>query len=197
MRVALCNQRSESMKKAIWMACAVVTCWSLFVPRALAQHKIGYVNLYAVLEGTEEGKAIVDRLKNEFSAKQKELDGRMKEFEEKAKQFQRQANMLKEDVRAQRAQALAKEEQELKGLFMQYQNAINKKKTDALADFEGKLQGVIEKVAKREGIDFILRTEMLLHAPPKMDLTNQIVREYDKTHASQKAQKGKKGKKGK
>lgn len=144
--------------------------------------KIGYVSLNAVLEGTAEGKAIMERLQKEFGARQKEFDDRMKTFEDKAKEFQQQASMLKEDVRKERASALAKEEQDLRNALMQAQNEINKKKSDVLGSFEEQLRDVISTVAERNGVEYILRTEVLLHGPPKMDLTNEVIREYDRRH---------------
>jgi Skp family chaperone for outer membrane proteins len=163
--------------KTAWLA--FFLCFVALGARA-QQPKIGYVDLNGVLEGTIEGKAIVEKLKSEFAAKQKVLNDRMKGFEEKMKQFQAQASMLKEDVRKDRAQVLAKEQEELQGLLMQYQGEINNKKGQELGKFEEKLQGVIEFVAKREGIDYVVRHEVLLFGPSKMDVTNEVVREYDK-----------------
>ncbi len=108
----------------------------------------------------------------------------MKAFEAKAKAFQQQSAMLKEDVRKERIQVLAKEERELQMLFMQYQGGINKKKAEALGKFEEKVLEVIRAVAKREGLTYIIRQEVLLHGPVKMDLTNQVIREYDKRYSA-------------
>jgi len=166
--------------------------WCLWLPAAKAQKpKIGFVNVSRVFENTDEGKSILKRLKSEHSTKQKELDQRMKAFEEKAKQFQQQSAMLKEDVRKQRIQALAKEERELQMLFMQYQSGINKKKAEALGKFEEKVLDVVQRIARREGLDYIVRQEVLLHGPAKMDLTNQVIREYDKRHSKRSKKKGK------
>jgi outer membrane protein len=177
------------MKKRMLISLAAVCGLVGLAPSVSAQSRIGYINLSEVLEGTIEGKAIMEQLKTEFSAKQKVLNDRMKAFEEKAKQFQAQASLLKDEVKRERAQALAQEEQELQGLMMKYQSEINDKKADALGKFEGKLRGVIEDVAKREGIDYVLRQEVLLSGPPKMNITNEVVREYDKRHPG--AAKGK------
>jgi len=168
------------MKTTTWLGLGVALAALLAGSDALAQGKIGYVNLNSVLEGTEEGKAIVGKLQKEFEAKQKELQAKMKDFEERAKQFQSQAKMLKDDVRAERMKALAQEEQQLQGLLMQYQTDINKKKGEALGQFEVKLRAIIETVAQKEGLDYILRHEVLLFGPPKMDMTNDVIREYDK-----------------
>ncbi|MBN2495636.1 MAG: OmpH family outer membrane protein [Deltaproteobacteria bacterium] len=158
----------------------------LWAPQALAQIKIGYINLNSVLQGTEEGRAIVAKLEREFATKKEELQKRMKEFQGKAEQFQRQAQMLKEDVRQQRAKALAMEEQQIQGLLIQAQAEIDKKKGEALNRFEKKLRGVIEAVASREGLDYVLRHEVLLFGPAKMDVTNQVIREYDKRYTGKK-----------
>lgn len=155
----------------------------LMATPVLAQSaKIGYVNLNSVLEGTVEGKAMMNRLQGEFAAKQKELGERMKAFEEKARQFQQQAAVLVDSVKKDKAQALAKEEQELQGTLAKYQDEINKKKGEALSGFESKIREVINAIAEREGLDYVLRTEVLLFGPKKMDITNDIIREYDKRH---------------
>lgn len=165
---------------------------AVWMPQAEAQQmKIGYVNVSHVFESTNEGRAILKRLKAEHAKKQKELDARMKAFQQKAQQFQQQSAMLKEEVRKDRIQKLSKEEQQLQALFMQYQGEINKKKSDALGKFEQKVMGVVQVVAKREGLDYIVRQEMLLFGPDKMDMTNQVIREYDKRHSAKKGKKGK------
>jgi outer membrane protein len=165
--------------------------WGWFLPLATAQHqtKIGFVNVTRVFETTKEGQDILKRLKDEFGKKQTELDGRMKAYEEKAKQFQAQMAMLKDDVKKERMQALAKEEYELGMLLRQYQGDINTKKAEALGKFEEKVIGIVQQVAQKEGLEYVLRQETLLHAPLQMDLTNEIIREYDKTHSV--GQKGK------
>ena len=180
------------MRTTTWCATVAAALCFLYSAEASAQRaKIGYINITQVFETTEEGKSILTRLKNEHARKQKELDKRMKEFEEKAKQFQAQASMLKEDVRQERIQALAKEERELQMLFMQYQTDINKKKGEALGKFEEKVMGVVQTIAQREGLDYILRQEVLLHGPAKMNLTNQVIREYDKRHPGASKKKSK------
>jgi outer membrane protein len=182
------------MKIGKWcsgLVALLVLSWGIYSPAVQAQTKIGYVSVMRVFESTNEGKSILKRLQTEHQQKQKELDVRMKAFEAKAKQFQQQSAMLKEDVRKERIQVLAKEERELQMLFMQYQGGINKKKAEALGKFEEKVLEVIRAVAKREGLTYIIRQEVLLHGPVKMDLTNQVIREYDKRYSVGKKKKGK------
>ena len=160
---------------------------------ARAAGRIGYVNLSTVFESTEEGKQILQRLKKEYSKKQQELNARMKAFEEKAKQFQQRQAVMKEQARQEQMQKLGAEQRELQMLFMQYQQEIDGKKSEALRTFEQKVLDVVKTVARRDGLDYVLRQEMLLFAPAKMDITNEVIREYDKRHAA--AKKGKKKRK--
>ncbi len=145
-----------------------------------AQDKTAYVNLMAVLEGTAEGKATVAKLKKEGKAKEDEFKQRMSVLQAKYQQFQSRAKMMKEEKAAAQMQQLQKEEQELKILAMQYQNEFQKKQADALSQFQQKVANVIEAVAKREGVRWVFRQEVLLYGPPGMDLTSQVIREYDK-----------------
>jgi len=167
---------SQITKGSMVLALAAVLC----APAAHAQDKIGYVNVMAVLEGTIEGKATVSKLKAEGAAKEAEFKKRMQTLGEKYKQFQSRAKMMKEDKAAEQAQALQQEEQELKMLAMQYQTEFQRKQAAALSEFQQKVGGVIETVAKREGIQWVIQQQVLLYGPPKMDLTAQVIREYDK-----------------
>jgi outer membrane protein len=185
------------MLKLSALAIAAVMVALLAAPTAYAQDKIGYVNLMLVLEGTAEGKATVARLKSEAEAKEVKFKKRIQTLGEKFKQFQSRAKMMKEEKAAEQAMQLQKEEQELKMMGMQFQAEVQKKQAEALASFQKKVQGVVVVVAKREGVTYVLRQEVLLHGPIKMDLTNQVIREYDKRHKAKKAKKAKKSKKGK
>jgi outer membrane protein len=169
----------------------VTVLFSLLGSNALATDKIGYVNLMAVLEGTSEGKATVAQLKKDVSAKQAKFNKRMQALGEKIKQFKSRANMLKADIKEKQAMELQKEEQELKMMGSQLQAELQRKQAEALTQFQSKVRGVIETVARREGIGFVIRQEALVFGPPKMDLTNQIIREYDKRFTRKKAKKGK------
>jgi Skp family chaperone for outer membrane proteins len=173
--------------KVFRMCLCLAVAVSLCATTVQAKQKIGFINITRVFESTNEGKAILKRLQTEHTKKQKELDTRMKAFEEKAKQFQQQSVMLNDSVKQERLQTLAKEERELQALFMQYQQGINKKKTEALQAFEGKVMAIVQTVAKKEKLDFIFRQEVLLHGPTKMDLTNQVIREYDKLYPGKKS----------
>jgi Skp family chaperone for outer membrane proteins len=50
---------------------------------------------------------------------------------------------------------------------------------------------VVNGVAQKEKIDFIVRQEVLLYGPTHMDLTNNVIREYEKRYPSNKKGKGK------
>ncbi len=174
------------MKKTRIIVILVMAICSFWVVQATASQKMGYINVTQVFETTNEGKDILKRLQREHTAKQKEMNTKMKAVEAKAKQFQQQAAMLNDAIKKERLQALAKEERDLQALFMQYQGDINKKKAAALGKFEEKVMKVVQIIAKRDGLDWIFRQEVLLHGPIKMDITNQVVREYDKRYPGKK-----------
>lgn len=166
---------------------ALVAFGALFLAGAAqAQDKIGFVNLMTVLEGTTEGQATINRLKDEGAAKEAEFKKRMQTLGEKVQQWQSRAKMMKEEKASEEFQALQKEEQDLKMLGMQYQGEFQRKQQEALQEFQKKVQGVVAEVAQREGIAWVVREEMLLFGPQKMDLTTQVIREYDKRFAASK-----------
>ncbi len=179
---------SNSIKCSVLLA---LTAWLMGAPGAAAKDKIGYVNLMVVLDGTEDGKATMAKLRKEIDVKEAEFKKRGIAFREKVKQFQSRAKMMKEEKVAEQAMKLQKEEQDLQLLGIKYQGEFQNKKAEALAGFQKKVQDVIEFVAKREGLTFVVRQEALLYGPPKMDLTNQVIREYDKRFKGKKSRKGK------
>jgi outer membrane protein len=147
---------------------------------AARAEKLGYVDLGRVVREVEEGKAATARLKAEAEAKRADLQKREAELKTMSEEYQKQQAVLSEDAKNAKQEEMKKKYMELQQLDRQAQAEVGQSQERLLGQIEQKLMPLIQEVAEKNGISFVLRKEVLAHAPPSADITNEVVREYNK-----------------
>lgn len=143
--------------------------------------KIGYVDLEKALNDIEDGKKAREKLKKSFEKRQKTLDDKVSEFKKKKEEYDKRAPILKPEARE-------KEERELERQFVELQ-AFAAQLQQEMAQEEAKLtKPIFDRFAKilklmGEGGSYALILEKnqsaILYAPDAMDLTSELVRQYN------------------
>src|SRR6266852_2281487 len=132
-----------------WVAAAIAICLPSW---AIADVKVGYVNIQRALDELEEGKAAKARLQGLLEAKQKELD--------KERDALRKEKELLERWEKGTAELTNKEQAELQAIFT-------------------KLYPIIEMIAEREGLTMVFnKTSAMVYGQPRLDYTNEMIRLY-------------------
>jgi len=178
------------MKNAL-MAFALVGSTLAAAPRvAKADTKLAFVDLQRALEETEDGKKAKNKLKSEFERKQKELDSKSEELKAAKEAFDKKAPLMKPE-------ALAKEQKELEGRFIELQQVYGRlqrdlatKEQDAMGGLMKKLQTAVGQIAEREKIALVLeRNSSVVWGQPSLDITNEVIRLYNSMDSSSKPKK--------
>jgi outer membrane protein len=155
----------------------------MFLPSvALAKLKIGVVNIQRAVSETQEGKDAEQRLKRLKGKLENTLNRKLKEFYERERKLQEAASVLKESDRRKRA---AESRQKMEALQKEYLGAereLMQQKASVLRKITAKLNKIIGKIAKKEGFDYIFANAAVLWAPRHVDLTNEVIRQYNKRH---------------
>lgn len=143
--------------------------------------KIGYVDLQAAVEQLNEGKQIRQRLEQEFSRRQGQLDQKQQEAMQLRTQLEQQAMMLSDEARQQRAMELQQKMIELQELYLTLQTELAQMEAEAMGGLLQKLEGVLAEIAKERNYSMILeKTESsILFADEKLDVTSELVRRYN------------------
>ena len=151
---------------------------------ALAQPsdaRIGIVRLQDALTGCKEGKAARQKLQADFRGKQNQLKNReaalTRRYEqlEKQKQGGASENKLREDLASFQKSVL-----EAQQLRAKLQQDLAGKEAELTRKILGKMKPLIAKIARKGGYTVILDAGQVLHAPDDLDVTDKLIRLYDK-----------------
>jgi outer membrane protein len=147
---------------------------------AVTDFKIAYVDVRQALEGTDEGKREIAKLKKDFEASQKKIDGMQEDFKKLKDAFDKQSVMLKEEVKQQKMAELQKKYVDVSQNAQQLQKEISDKQQTMMASLMGKVRGVVEKIGDRDGYTLILdRGETVLFYKRHMDITDEVIKQYN------------------
>jgi len=149
---------------------------------ATPTYTIATVDLAKALNEVNEGKKAKANLEKEFKAKKKDLDKMKDEIAEMQRDLESKSHLLSQE-------ALKGKQQAYQAKFMEYQQKA-RGYTEELARKEGemttrivaKLRTVVEKIAEKDGYTYVLEKSQggVVYAPNSVDITNQVIKKYNK-----------------
>jgi outer membrane protein len=151
--------------------------------------KIGYVDMARALNEVEDGKAAKAKLRSDFEEKQKKLDSMQTELKGKKDEFDKQSAMMKPEVRQQKQDELQRKFLELQQTYMQLQKELMDREQQVTQEIHGKLRTIVGKLGDRDGYNIILDIDetAVLYYKRHLDVTDDVVREYNHQYAASSA----------
>jgi outer membrane protein len=145
--------------------------------------KIGYVDLQKAIQQTSTGMKAKKELEKEFNSKKQDLQKREADLKKMGEDLEKKKLALSDEVRAKKSQDLQQEMMKFQREVGESQMTIQKKERDLTQPILEKLQGALEKIAKEGGYTMVLEKseQSVLWARKDLDLTEAIVKEYEKT----------------
>ncbi len=176
------EMRMTTLKRFLLSALTLSVLLVSIPATASAQSKIGYVDLQRALNEVSEGKKAKSKLKKDFEKKQKDLNKKQEELRKMKENIEQNSMMLSDDAKRQKAMEFQQRLVELQQVYVKHQEELAKAEAKATKKIFDKMGKIIEQIAKEKGYDLVLeRTESaLLYAKDGMDLTNELIKRYDK-----------------
>ncbi len=148
---------------------------------AAAEVKLGYVDLQRALLEVDEGRGAKQRLQGMLDSKQKDLDKEQEGLRKEKDLLDKQASAMSEETRIQKQTDLQKKLFDLAQKWEKGKIEMAQKERDELASIFRKMDPIIASIAQREGLTMVFeKTDSgLVYAPSHLDLTNELVRQYN------------------
>jgi outer membrane protein len=149
--------------------------------KASAATKIGYVDLEKALNDVEDGKKAKEKLKATFEEKQKTLDKKTEEFKKKKEEYDKRAPLLKPEAKEKEQRELEKQFIELQALAQQLQLDLSQEEAKLTKPIFDRFAKILRTMGESGGYALILEKNQsaILYAPDAMDLTSELVRNYN------------------
>lgn len=163
------------------MRSAIISTILLTATVAHADLKLGYVDLQRALAEVGEGQAAKSRLKGEIDKRKAEFETEQNKLRDDKAVLDKQGAMMSEEVRNQKFTELQKRLFDLTQKAEKLQQELQEKERTELKKIFEKMDPIIAAIAQREGLTMVFeKTDSgLVYAPASLDLTNELVRNYN------------------
>jgi outer membrane protein len=167
------------LKIKLLLLCGIIGSLGLASPAA-AKLKIGVVNMQRAVSETKEGKRAEKKLLGMKKKLEATLNRKLKEFYKREGEMRKRWSILKDAERRKRGKESQKQFQGLQKQYLQAERSLMKQKTKIMLQITKKLTRVIQRIAKKQRYDYIFSNAAILWAPRHVDLTNEVIRQFNK-----------------
>lgn len=159
----------------------VILAVSMLPTAALADIKLGYVDLQRALVEIGEGRLARDKLKGDLDKRKAEFEAEQNKIRDDKAILDKQGSMMSEEVRNQKFTELQKRFFELSQKAEKLQVEMAQAEQKELRKIFDKMDPIIASISQREGLTMVFEKSDsgLVYAPPSLDLTNELVRTYN------------------
>jgi outer membrane protein len=150
--------------------------------------KIGYIDVQRVLARSAAGVAAREQLEKERGGIQKEMDGRRQELEKLRDEIEKKGPLMTADARREKQEQFERKRRDAARAADDFQKELEKREATLLQKVLQEMGGVIERVGKEKNYYMIVekRNAGVLYATTDADLTDEVIRAYDREAGSKK-----------
>ena len=160
---------------------------SLFLSTgALAEDKVGVVDLQRALNEVEEGATAKAALKKEFDEKQKQLDTRQNELKKLKDELDAQSTMMTNEKKQEKVADLQKKLLEVQQLYYSLQQDLSKREGEVTGQIFQKMGVILATMGAEQGYSAILEKSAVPFFKPSLDVTNELIRRYNASYGKKK-----------
>lgn len=154
-------------------------------PAAAATNRIAYIDVQRVLARSVAGVAAREQLEREKAGMQKEMDGKRQELEKLRDELEKRGPLMTADARREKQETFERRRRDAARLADDFQKELEKKEQALLQKVLQEVSGVIERIGKERGYYLIVekRGAVVLYASAEADLTEEVIRAYDRESA--------------
>lgn len=156
---------------------------TLAVP-AFSSTLVGLVDIQKVITSIKEGKSVQKNLEKSFNDKKALLKKDEEKIKKAQEDYKKQSMVLAEAARLNKERELQEMMMKLQNRTMEFQREIQKMEADLKKPLLEKLRPIIDEVSKSNGVamTFELSAAPIVYAESKKDITEDVIKAYDKKH---------------
>lgn len=167
------------MKKTINLIAVLLV--GVFSLSALAEQKIGFVDVRKAVEATKAGKKVKTELESEFKKREAALKKRAEDIKKMTEDFEKKSAVLSDDARGKKQQEIQEEMMKYNQEVAKNTSDIRKKEQDLMEPIFKKMQDVINEIAKKQDYSLVLQSrDNVLYAKKEVDLTDEVIKAFEK-----------------
>ena len=165
---------TSSARLARLAAACVILAAPMLAAAQEAPAKIGFVSLERIIRESTAAKSAQERIQQEFSRRDKELQDLSARLKQASEKLERDAPVLGESERLRRQRELADLDREFQRKQREFREDVNQRRNEELATVIERANRVIRQIAEQERYDVIIQDAV--HVSPRIDMTEKVLR---------------------
>lgn len=151
---------------------------------AQAAVTVGLVDVQKVLTSIKEGQSVMKTLEKSFNDKKATLKKDEDKIKKAGEDLKKQSAVLSEQARLTKEREIQEQILAVQGKAAEFQREMQKMEQDLKKPIIDKLRPIIEEVSKASAVSmtFELGSAPIIYAESKKDITDEVVKAYDKKH---------------
>ena len=149
----------------------------LAAPAMAQEAKIGFINTDRLLRESTAAKQAQSKLESEFSRREKDLTAAGDALKTASDRFERDAPTLSDSQRSTRQRQLADQDRDYQRKRREFQEDLNLRKNEELAQVLDRANRVVKQVAEAEKYDVILQEAVYIN--PRLDITEKVIKAFN------------------
>ncbi|UCG78519.1 MAG: OmpH family outer membrane protein [Nitrospirota bacterium] len=143
--------------------------------------KIGYVDMRAALNESEQGKKAKAELEKMIQEKQKGLDAERKKLDETQADLEKKMSLLSDKAKEEKQKEFQEMVQGYQKKLADAQKEINEKEASFTKKILDDIKGIVDDIAKKEGYSLIFeKTEIsVIFSKDGLDITKRVIETYN------------------
>jgi outer membrane protein len=171
--------RRTPLKLRLWVIWGVIL--GLTAPvTILADVKVGFVNIAAIMEKAPQAEAAAKALEREFSARDSALTADRDAIIELENKLKRDGEVMSESRRVDLERKILKRKREFNRAKDELKEDFNIRRNEELGQLQRQVYAVIVDLAKSEKYDLMV-TERVLYASDRIDITDKVLKRLKAT----------------
>ncbi len=160
--------------KAVIVAAVLGLALQLTPTLAIAQVKVGFVNISKVLDKAPQAESARERIEKEFAPRDRELLEQQKEIRALEDKLVKNGAVMSAAERQRQESEIRSLKREIRRLQDEFREDLNLRRSQELSKLQRKVTEVIQELAKAESYDLVV-TDGVIYAGERVDITDRVI----------------------
>ena len=161
-------------RSAKWMTAGMVAMAGLMAAPAFAELKIGVLEYSRLMDESPQGKALLELLRNEAAAKQRELQGIATNLQAKQDKLTKDRATMSADQITKFEKDLRDGQRDLARRQSEVQDDFNARRNEEMSKLQRSLIAEVQAYAKSQNFDLVV-TDGVIYASQALDITQGVL----------------------
>jgi outer membrane protein len=150
-------------------------------PGSVKSLNFALVDMQRTILTVEEGKKARTELEKKIKRKEEELMAKQKELDKLNEDWKKQAHMMSEEAKTRKQKEFQDKVMDLRKFEMSYREELKKEEGQATQKIAMKVAKMVDRIAKEKNLEIVFEANSsgLLYVKDPIDLTEQIIKEYE------------------